>query len=136
MTERKVKSLILTLRTKILQNNILITQIIPDIIPVVVPPAPWFTCGVMASTGTLHARRTIVLKEIVMDAVCSAARVLKYPTVVKWVDTDRTSPQDRNTVRMPPRLTTSVWIGAGPLVSTTRMESQDIGSPRGSIGLQ
>ena len=40
----------------------------------------------------------------------------------------------KNTVIMPPRLTTPVQIGAVPLVYPTRMRSQYIGSPRESIG--
>ena len=41
--------------------------------------------------------------------------------------------RDGNTAVMPPILTTPVRIGAGPLVSPTRMGSHDIGSPRWSI---
>ena len=44
--------------------------------------------------------------------------------------------RDGNTVVMPPILTTPVRIGAGPLVSPTRIVSQDIGSPSGYIGPQ
>ena len=115
-------------------QNLLINRLIPEIIPFVIPPAPRIADGVAASTGTLHAFRTILLKEIVTDTARSAARVFKYPKVVNWIDTDGTSPQDGNTVGMTPRLTTPVWIGAVPLVSPTRMRSQDIGIPRESIG--
>ena len=46
------------------------------------------------------------------------------------------NPRDGNTVGMRPKLTNPVQIVDGPLVSPTRMSSQDNGSPRGSIGPQ
>ena len=64
---------------------------------------------------------------------CSGACIFKYPTVVNWKDIYRTIPRDLNTVRTPPILTNPVCIGDGPSVSRTRMGSQDIGIPRGSI---
>ena len=91
---------------------------------------------VAASSGNFHAHQTIISKEIGTDAMHIGARIFKDPTVVNWKDTDRTIPRDGNTFRMLPRLTNSVWIGAGPLVSPTRMGGQYIDSPAGSISPQ
>ena len=119
------------------QQKLLINQLIPEIISVVIPPTdPWIMYGVAASSGTLHARQMISLKEIVTDAVRSGARVFNDPTAVNWKDMDRMISQCRNTIRMVERLTNPVLVGDGPSVSTTRMGSQEIGSPSGSIGPQ
>ena len=67
-------------------------------------------------------------------AARSGAHVFPYPTVVNWKNTDGTIPRDRNTSGIPPRFNTPVQVGAGPSVSPTRMGSQEIGSPSGSIG--
>ena len=118
-------------------HKLLINRIIPDIIPVVIPPVHQTTAdGVAASGETLHAVRTFLSKKIVTDAACSAAHVFKDPLVVNWKDTDGAIPRDRNTFGMPPRATTPVRIGTVPLVSPTSIRSQDIGSPRRSIGPQ
>ena len=71
-----------------------------------------------------------------MGVARSTLGVSKYPMMVNWKDTDRTIPWYRNTVKMPPRTTTPVRIGTGPLVSPTRMGSQDIGIPMWFIGPQ
>ena len=118
-------------------HKLLIKQLILEIIPVIIPPIDQTTAdGVALSGETLHAHRTVILKEIVTDATQRNAHVFKYPPVVNWIDTDMTIPQDGNTVGMPPILNTPVRIGAGPSVSPTRMGSQNIGSPRGSISPQ
>ena len=78
--------------------------------------------------------QTIASKVIVTDAARSGERVFRYPTAVNWKDMDRMISQCRNTIRMVERLTNPVLVGDGPSVSTTRMGSQEIGSPSGSIG--
>ena len=86
-------------------HKLLINRLIPEIIPVVIPPIDQTTVdGVAVSGGNLHARRTIVLEDIVTDAVRSAACVFKYPTVVDWKDTDGMIPWDRITVGTPPHI--------------------------------
>ena len=92
--------------------------------------------GVVEGGGTLHAVRTILSNEIATDTVPSAARVFKDPPVVNWKDTDGTITQNGNTIRNPPRSTTPVLVGAGPFVYPTKMGSQNIGVPRGSISPQ
>ena len=54
----------------------------------------------------MYAVRTVILKEIVTDAACSAARVFKDPTVENWNDKGGMIPWDRNTVGMTPVTTT------------------------------
>ena len=118
-------------------HKLLINRLIPDIIPVIIPPIDQtISNGVAASGGNLHARRMILSKEIVADVAHSAAHVFKYPQVVNRIDKNGTILRDGKTVLMPPILTNPVWICAGPSVSPTRMGSQDIGSPRGSISPQ
>ena len=119
-----------------MSKKLLINRLIPEIIPVVILPAPWIVDGVAASSGTLHVRQTMSTNDIVTDVECTSARVFKDHTVLNWKDTDGLIRQDRNTVRVSPILTTPVRIGAGTSVSPTRMGSQDIGSPSGSIGPQ
>ena len=80
--------------------------------------------GAEASSGNLHARQTIILKDIVTDAGRSGVRIFKDPMVVNWIDTGGTIPQDGKTVGISPRLTTPVIIVDGTLVSPTRMGSQ------------
>ena len=118
-------------------QKLLINRIIPDIIPVFIPPNNQTAAdGVAASGGTLHAVRTILSKYIATDVMHSAARVVKDPLVVNWKYADGTILQDINTVGNPSRTTTLVQIVDGPLVSPTRMRIQDIGGPRGSIDPQ
>ena len=118
-------------------HKLLISRIIPDTISVVIPLVNQTTEDmVAASGGNLHARRMILSKEIVADVAHSAAHVFKYPQVVNRIDKNGTILRDGKTVLMPPILTNPVWICAGPSVSPTRMGSQDIGSPRGSISPQ
>ena len=95
--------------------TLLINRLIPEIIPVAIPPINQTTVdGVAASGGTLHEVRTILSKENVTGSACSAARVFKDPPVVNWKETYRTIPRDGNTVRMTHILTTPVRIGAVP----------------------
>ena len=55
-------------------HKLLINRLIPQIIPVVIPQVNQTTAdGVAASGGTLYVVRTVLLKEIVTDAVRSAA---------------------------------------------------------------
>ena len=68
-------------------QKLLINRLIPEIIPVIIPPTPRIADGVAASSGTLHARQTINSKEIVTDGACSGTRVLKDTTVVNWRNT-------------------------------------------------
>ena len=118
-------------------QKLLINRLIPDIIPVIILPiTPWIADGFASSSGTLHARQKISSKEIVTDLARGGAHVFKDPTVVNWKDTYGEIPQDGNTVGIPPILTTPVYIGDRPSVSPTRMRSQDIGSPSGSISPQ
>ena len=83
---------------------LLISGLIPEITPVVISSAPRIADSVTAITGTLHTRSTILLKDIVTDAVHSAARVFKYITVVNWIDTDGEILRDGKTVRIPPQI--------------------------------
>ena len=82
----------------------------------------------------MHARRTILSKEIVMDSARSATCIFKDLLVGNWINTDGTITWGGKTIGMPPILNTPVRIVAGNLVSPTSTGSQDIGSPRGSIG--
>ena len=60
------------------RHKLLMNRIIPEIIPVVVLPINQTTAdGVAASGGTLHVVRTILSKEIIMDAARSASCVFK-----------------------------------------------------------
>ena len=112
----------------------LINWLIPDIIPVVIPPVNQMTMdGVAASGSTLHAIHAVLHTEIVTGAARSAARVLKDPLVLNWKDVGRTNPQDRNTLRIPPRATTPVRIGTGTSVPPIIIRSQEIEGPRRSI---
>ena len=110
--------------------------IILDIIPVFILPEPRIAERFAASSRTLHARQKISSKEIVTDAARSGARIFKDAMVVNCKDTYRTIQRDGNNSGMPPILTTQVQIGAGTSVYLTRMGSQDIDSPSGSIGPQ
>ena len=112
-------------------HKLLTNRIVPEIIPSVIPPVNQMTADEVVETGrTLHAMRTVISKEITTGAARSAARIFKDPPVVNWKDTGGMNPRDRNTVGVPPRATTPVRIGTGPLISPTRMGSQDNGSPR------
>ena len=118
-------------------HKLLINRLIPEIIPVLIPTIYQTAMdGVAAIGGTFHAQCTILLEDIVTDAAHSAAHIFTYPTALNWIDTYGTIPRDGNAFGMPPIFTTPVRIGDGPSVSPTRMGSQDIGSPRGSIGPQ
>ena len=84
-------------------HKLLINRIIPDIIPVVILPVHQMTADrVAASVDTLHAVRTVLSKNIITDAACSAAHVFKDTLVVNWKYTYGAIPWDRNTFRMPP----------------------------------
>ena len=118
-------------------RKLLINPFIPEIIPVIVLPIDLTTAhGVAASGGTLHACHTILLKEIVTDAACSAEHVFKYPTVVNWKDIGGSIPWEGKTSGTPLRFNTPVRIGDGPSVSPTRIEIQKIVSPSRYIGTQ
>ena len=70
------------------RHKLLMNRLIPDIIPVVIPPINHMTVdGVSSSGGTFHAHRMIISKDIAMDATRSAAFVFKYPPLVNWMDT-------------------------------------------------
>ena len=116
-------------------HKLLINRLIPEIIPVSIPPIdPTIADGVMESIRTLNARQTITSKEIVTDAARSGALVFQDPTVVNQKDMDGKIPPDRNTIVIHHRSTTPVRMGNLPLVSPTSISSQDIEIPRRSIG--
>ena len=95
-------------------HKLLINRIIPEINPVVILTVNQTTVDrVAASGGTLHEVRTVLSNCIVTSAVYSAAHVFKEPLVVNWKYVGGTIPQDRNTVVMPPRSTTPVYICTG-----------------------
>ena len=103
-------------------------------IPVIIPPIyPPIVDGVDASRGTLYAHQTIASENIVTDAARRGACVSRYPTAVNQRDTDEKIPQDANTSRIPPVLTSPVCICCGPSVSPTRTGSQKIISPSSPI---
>ena len=115
-------------------HKLFINRIIPEIILVVIPPVKQTTAdGVAESGGTFHAVRMIISKEVVTGVSCRAAFVFKDPPVINWKDAGGMIPQDRETIRIPPRATTPVQIGTGPSISPTSIRSQDIESPRRSI---
>ena len=71
-----------------------------------------------------------------MDAARSAAHIFQTPADVRWHDTDGTTPQDGNVAIGLTSLTSPVQIGGSVTSSPNRTGSQDIASPRGSIGQQ
>ena len=83
-------------------HKLLINRIIPVAIPPIYQTVADDAAG---SRETLHARRTIILKDIVTDVVCSAARVFQNPVVVRWHGTGGTTPQDGKTAVGSTRLT-------------------------------
>ena len=84
----------------------------------------------------MHARCTIISKEIITDAARSAAHIFWNPTDIRWNSTDGTTPRERNTAIGSNRLTTPVRIGGGTTGSPIRTGRKDIISLRGSIGPQ
>ena len=92
--------------------------------------------GCVSGGGSLHAVCTVLLKEIFTGAAPRAARVLKDPTMVNWKVTRRLIPIDMKIVGVSPRSTTQVLTGTGTSAPPINIRSQDIGSPRGSIGPQ
>ena len=76
------------------------------------------------SVETLHARRTIISKEIIKDAARSAARVFRTPADISRHGTDRTTPQDGNTDIGSTRLYSPVRIGGSTTGSPIRTGSQ------------
>ena len=115
----------------------LINCIVPEIIPFIIPLIYQTTVkGFAVSGDTLHVYRTIHLKEIVTDAAHSAAHVFRNPVYVSWHFMDGTTPRYGNTSVRSTRLTSPVRIGGSTTVYPTRTGSQDIISPRCSIGPQ
>ena len=92
--------------------------------------------GAAVSGDTLHARRTILSKEIVTDAARSAAHLLQTPADVSRNGMDGNTPWDGNTAIRSTMLTSPVRIGGSTTVYPTNTGSQDIIIPRGSIGPQ
>ena len=75
--------------------KVLINRLTPDIIPFTTPSIDQKITDDAAGSGeTLHARRTILSKEIIMDAARSAARVFQTHADVIWNGTNRTTPRD------------------------------------------
>ena len=130
MTEIKENTLILT-------HKLLINRLIPETIPVAIPPIDQTIAEDDAgSRETLHAHLMILSKEIVTDAARSAAHVFQTPEDIRRNGTDDTTPGDRNTAIGSIRLAYPVRIGVITTGSLRNTRSQDIISPRGSIGPQ
>ena len=73
----------------------MINQLIPEIIPVVIPSIDQTTAdGDAASEETLHVRCTILPKEMTTDAARGAARVFRTPVGVIRHGVDGNSPRD------------------------------------------
>ena len=90
-------------------HKLLTNREIPEIIPVVILPMNQTAAyGVATSRRALHVVHAVLHKEIVTGATCSAAGVLKDPSVVNWKDTGGTIPVDTNTFGIPPITTTQV----------------------------
>ena len=99
MSEKKIKVTDTVTTNGNSPQKLLIDRLIPEIIPVVIPPINQTTVnGVVARGDILHVVRMIISKEIVTEAVRSAARYFKDPPVVNWKDTNRTITQYGNTV--------------------------------------
>ena len=76
-------------------HKLLINRLIPDITPSTIPPIEQTIPDDSAVSGEiLHARRSTLLKEIVLDAAFSAARIFRTPADVIRHGTDGTTPQD------------------------------------------
>ena len=92
--------------------------------------------GVAAGIGNIYAHQLPALEVIITDAERSGARILLTSADVRRTDIDGKSPRDYNTSIRPPRLTSPVMIVGGTTVYPTSSGSQDIISPKGSIGPQ
>ena len=92
-------------------RKLLISRIIPEIIPVAILPIYQTIVEDAAVSGdTLHARCTIISKEIVTDTARRAARVFRNPSDVSRHGTDGTTPQESNTAIGSTRLAPLVQI--------------------------
>ena len=78
----------------------------------------------------LGARKTILLKEIFLDAACSGARIFWTPREVRRTGRDGSTPQDVNTSVATSRLTLHCPNLIGTSNFPTRTGTQDIVSPR------
>ena len=115
-------------------HKLLTNRLIPDIIPVAIPPIEQTIAEDAAgSVETLHARLTIILKEIVTNALRSAAHVLQSHADVIRNDMDGTTPWDGNNDIGSNRVTSPVRICGSTTGSQSRTGNQYITSPRGSI---
>ena len=78
--------------------------------------------------------------DIVTGAMPSVACVFKDPPVVNWKVASRTIPIDTNAIGVSPIATTQVLTvtgtGTGISAPLIHIRSQEVGIPRGSIGLQ
>ena len=75
-------------------QTLLTNRLVPEIIPAVILPINQTTVdGFVGSGRTLHAVRTVLYKDIITDATCSAAHVFKDSLVVNWKDAGRTIPR-------------------------------------------
>ena len=92
--------------------------------------------GFSTCVGALHAVRTILLEDIVTGVGPSDACVFEDPPVENWKSTRSTNTTDMSTVGLSPRSTTQALTGTGTSAPPIRIRSQEIGSPRGSIGPQ
>ena len=107
---------------------------IPAIIPTVIPSVNQTTPGRVATSGkAFHAVRGVLHQEIVTGATHSAADVLKYHPMLNRKDASGPIPQDRHTVRIPPRTTTIVCTGTGPSVPQISIGSHKIDVSRRTI---
>ena len=107
---------------------------VPKIIQdAILPIDQLVTEGLPGIQETLRARQTMLLKEIVTDAVCSGARIFRNPREVSRTGRDRSTPQDVNTAVATSRLTLQIPNFISTSNSPTRTGTQDISIPRRSI---
>ena len=115
----------------------LINRLIPDIIPVAIPPIDQTIAkDDIGSGNTLHVRHTIISKDIVTDTAHNEAHVFRTLVDVSQNGTDGTTPQEDNIYIGSTKLSSPVWIGGSTTSSPSRIASQYIISPMGYIGPQ
>ena len=91
-----------------LQQKSLISRTLPIITTTIDPQIPdrVATCG-----GTPHARTEPTTKEVITDAACSSARILRNPGHVSKTVRDATTPRDGNVAVRFPQENGPVLIG-------------------------
>ena len=98
-------------------RKLLINRLIPVTIPTIDQKISEDTAGI---GDTLHARRTILSKEIVTNAARRSARVLWTLADVIWHGTDGTTPRDGNTFIGSTRLAYPVLLGESVVLPPIR----------------